>query len=218
MELVQCTTAVLDTYLQLRVLIFLGYAYLMLEMVSGLQTLSIHTQAGSMLVPGIIRQLIPNMAASNLISSWNKDLARQRANAMAGEFRTKGVNVALGPVVGPLGRIAEAGRNWEGNHHSHYYFFKLLIQTGISNDPYLCGVLGAETVQGFQEKGVINSVKVTVHRRDTRVNINTAYSITLATNKKPIGTHLVMSRLSLPTSTTRQFMSCIYGMFNCVTR
>jgi beta-glucosidase len=47
--------------------------------------------------------------------SWNKDLARQRANAMAGEFRTKGVNVALGPVVGPLGRIAEAGRNWEGD-------------------------------------------------------------------------------------------------------
>lgn len=34
---------------------------------------------------------------------------------MAAEFRTKGVNVALGPVVGPLGRIAEAGRNWEGD-------------------------------------------------------------------------------------------------------
>lgn len=30
------------------------------------------------------------------------------------EFRAKGVNVALGPVVGPLGRIASSGRNWEG--------------------------------------------------------------------------------------------------------
>lgn len=33
---------------------------------------------------------------------------------MAGEFREKGVNIALGPVVGPLGRIATSGRNWEG--------------------------------------------------------------------------------------------------------
>ena len=33
---------------------------------------------------------------------------------MAQEFRKKGVNIALGPVVGPLGRIASSGRNWEG--------------------------------------------------------------------------------------------------------
>lgn len=56
--------------------------------------------------------------SKSCFQSWNKDLARQRANAMADEFRTKGVNVALGPVVGPLGRIAEGGRNWEGKHVS----------------------------------------------------------------------------------------------------
>lgn len=33
---------------------------------------------------------------------------------MGGEFRAKGVNVALGPVVAPLGRMVENGRNWEG--------------------------------------------------------------------------------------------------------
>lgn len=33
---------------------------------------------------------------------------------MGGEFKTKGVNVMLGPVVGPLGRVVEGGRNWEG--------------------------------------------------------------------------------------------------------
>jgi len=33
---------------------------------------------------------------------------------MANEFKVKGVNIALGPVVGPLGRIATGGRNWEG--------------------------------------------------------------------------------------------------------
>lgn len=63
---------------------------------------------------------------------------------MGGEFRTKGANVALGPVVSPLGRVAVGGRNWEG----------------FSNDPYLCGSLAFETVLGIQEMGVITSTKV----------------------------------------------------------
>lgn len=33
---------------------------------------------------------------------------------MAKEFKAKGAQIALGPVVGPLGRIANGGRNWEG--------------------------------------------------------------------------------------------------------
>ncbi|KAH6707820.1 beta-glucosidase-related glycosidase [Leptodontidium sp. MPI-SDFR-AT-0119] len=76
-------------------------------------------------------------------ATWNKNLAYQRALHMGAEFRAKGVNIALGPVVGPIGRIAEGGRNWEG----------------ISNDPYLCGVLAAETVRGIQENGVVTSTK-----------------------------------------------------------
>ncbi|KAF3766961.1 family 3 glycoside hydrolase [Cryphonectria parasitica EP155] len=76
-------------------------------------------------------------------ASFNRDLAHQRAVGMAGEFRKKGTNIALGPVVGPLGRIAENGRNWEG----------------FSNDPYLCGALAYETVQGMQSVGVITSLK-----------------------------------------------------------
>jgi beta-glucosidase len=68
---------------------------------------------------------------------------------MGGEFKTKGVNVALGPVVGPLGRVAEGGRNWEG----------------FSNDPYLCGALAAETVIGIQSAGVITSTKVALDFR-----------------------------------------------------
>ena len=63
---------------------------------------------------------------------------------MGGEFYRKGASVALGPpVVGPLGRIAEAGRNWEG----------------FSNNPYLAGVLGAESVHGIQDAGVIACTK-----------------------------------------------------------
>ncbi|XMA10168.1 hypothetical protein WAI453_002959 [Rhynchosporium graminicola] len=62
---------------------------------------------------------------------------------MGAEFKAKGVQIALGPVVGPIGRVAEGGRNWEG----------------FSNDPYLCGVLAAETVRGIQENGVAASTK-----------------------------------------------------------
>lgn len=53
---------------------------------------------------------------------------------MGAEFKTKGINVALGPVVGPVGRVVLGGRNWEG----------------FSNDPYLTGSLAAETIKGTQ--------------------------------------------------------------------
>lgn len=46
--------------------------------------------------------------------SWNKPLLYARARHMAAEFKRKGVHVLLGPVVGPLGRVALGGRNWEG--------------------------------------------------------------------------------------------------------
>ncbi|KAK3685401.1 glycosyl hydrolase family 3 N terminal domain-containing protein [Podospora appendiculata] len=76
-------------------------------------------------------------------ASWNKDLARERGTGMGGEFRTKGVNVLLGPVVGPTGRVVLSGRNWEG----------------FSIDPYLAGALVFETVSAIQEVGVITSTK-----------------------------------------------------------
>lgn len=47
-------------------------------------------------------------------ASWNRELAQKRGLQMGGEFKAKGVHVALGPVVGPLGRMYEGGRNWEG--------------------------------------------------------------------------------------------------------
>lgn len=50
--------------------------------------------------------------------------------------------MALGPVVGPLGKLALGGRNWEG----------------FSNDPYLAGQLAYESVRGLQEN-VIACIK-----------------------------------------------------------
>lgn len=75
-------------------------------------------------------------------AAWNRDLAYKRAQHMGGEFKAKGVSIALGPVAGPIGKIAEGGRNWEG----------------FSNDPYLSGALTFDTVRGLQEN-VISCVK-----------------------------------------------------------
>jgi beta-glucosidase len=77
-------------------------------------------------------------------ASWNRTLAYDRANGMGHEFRKKGVHIALGPVVGPLGRLATGGRDWEG----------------ASTDPYLAGVIAGETVRGIQDAGVMTSLKV----------------------------------------------------------
>ncbi|ORY56600.1 glycoside hydrolase superfamily [Pseudomassariella vexata] len=76
-------------------------------------------------------------------ASWNKELARQRAHFIGSEAKVKGVNVLLGPCVGPVGRVVSGGRNWEG----------------FSVDPYLSGGLVYETVSGIQGAGVMTSTK-----------------------------------------------------------
>lgn len=62
---------------------------------------------------------------------------------MGDEFKAKGAHVALGPVAGPLGRSAYAGRNWEG----------------FASDPYLSGVAMEETITGYQNAGVQATAK-----------------------------------------------------------
>ncbi|KAM3516726.1 hypothetical protein NHJ13051_009640 [Beauveria bassiana] len=76
-------------------------------------------------------------------ASWDKHLTYQRGLWMGREFRAKGVNIALGPNAGPLGRTPLGGRNWEG----------------FSVDPYLSGQLVAETVKGIQDAGVMSNLK-----------------------------------------------------------
>lgn len=79
------------------------------------------------------------IAGLNVASSFDKTLALQRAHDMGVEFREKGVNVQLGPDVN-MARVPEAGRNWEG----------------FGEDPYLTGVMGALTVEGIQDEGVVS--------------------------------------------------------------
>ena len=76
-------------------------------------------------------------------ATWNKELMYRRGKAHGQEARLKGVNVLLGPCVGPLGRMPAGGRNWEG----------------FGTDPYLQGVAAANTIRGIQEEGVIATIK-----------------------------------------------------------
>ncbi|KAL2074444.1 hypothetical protein VTL71DRAFT_8222 [Oculimacula yallundae] len=76
-------------------------------------------------------------------ATWNKALAYARGAAIGAEARGKGVNIQLGPAVGPLGRKPRGGRNWEG----------------FGADPVLQSWGGVETIKGIQDMGVIATIK-----------------------------------------------------------
>lgn len=82
-------------------------------------------------------------AGVNVAATFDRDLAYARGQAMGAEHRDKGVDMQLGPVAGPLGRSPEGGRNWEG----------------FSSDPYLTGIMFAQSVSGIQSQGVMACAK-----------------------------------------------------------
>jgi beta-glucosidase len=76
-------------------------------------------------------------------ATWNKDLMYERGKAHGFEAKKKGINVLLGPSMGPLGRLPAGGRNFEG----------------FGADPVLQGIAAAQTIKGIQESGVIATAK-----------------------------------------------------------
>lgn len=76
-------------------------------------------------------------------ATWNKDLMYERGQAHGLEARLKGVNILLGPAMGPIGRLPAGGRNWEG----------------FGSDPVLQGIAAAQTIKGIQSQGVIATAK-----------------------------------------------------------
>lgn len=76
-------------------------------------------------------------------ATWNKDLMYERGSAHGKEARGKGINILLGPSVGPLGRAPAGGRNWEG----------------FGADPYLQGIAAAQTIKGIQDQHVMATIK-----------------------------------------------------------
>ncbi|CAK3742701.1 glycoside hydrolase family 3 [Lecanosticta acicola] len=78
-------------------------------------------------------------AGVNVAATWDRKVAYDRGRAMGQEHKGKGVDIQLGPVAGPLGRIPVGARNWEG----------------FSPDPVLTGVMFAESIKGIQSAGVM---------------------------------------------------------------
>ncbi|UZJ55557.1 hypothetical protein CBS101457_004877 [Exobasidium rhododendri] len=110
-------------------------------------------------------------AGGTIAASFDKKLMRERGYDMGSEFRDKGIDVQLGPVVGPLGRSPEAGRGWEG----------------FSPDPVLSGIAAAETIKGIQSAGVIATIKHFIgneqeHFRQVGEAVGYGYNITEASS------------------------------------
>ncbi|KAJ4348848.1 uncharacterized protein N0V89_010227 [Didymosphaeria variabile] len=82
-------------------------------------------------------------AGIHVAATFDRDLMYRYGHALGAEYRGKGINVALGPVAGPLGRVARGGRNWEG----------------LSADPYLAGAGMGAITRGIQDNGVIATPK-----------------------------------------------------------
>ena len=82
-------------------------------------------------------------AGGTVAASFDRAIWYQRGYGMGSEHRDKGSDIQLGPVVGPIGRSPEGGRNWEG----------------FSPDPVLSGFAVAESVRGIQDAGVIACTK-----------------------------------------------------------
>lgn len=76
-------------------------------------------------------------------TTFNKALIFLRGKAIGKEHKAKGVHIALGPSVGPLGIKAQGGRNFES----------------FGSDPYLQGIGAKYTVKGIQEEGIVATIK-----------------------------------------------------------
>ncbi|KAF2834359.1 glycoside hydrolase family 3 protein [Patellaria atrata CBS 101060] len=79
----------------------------------------------------------------NTAATWDKKMIHDRGVAMGQEGKQLGIHVQLGPACGPMGKIAQGGRNWEG----------------FSPDPYLSGMAMAETITGIQSSGIQATAK-----------------------------------------------------------
>ncbi|KAJ0118201.1 hypothetical protein J7T55_008984 [Diaporthe amygdali] len=82
-------------------------------------------------------------AGIHVAATFDQGLMEKYGRALGEQYYAKGINVALGPVAGPLGRTVRGGRNWEG----------------LSNDPYLAGVGMGKITKGIQDAGVIATPK-----------------------------------------------------------
>lgn len=142
-------------------------------------------------------------AGMHLGQTWDKTLMRAYGKALGEEYHGKGVNVALGPVGGGIGRVTRAGRNWEGP----------------GPDPYLTGEQMEAIVLGIQGEGVIACSKVRSNRFPifpiphigVHVILTYTHSTGSSTNKNTDGSPAPSENPCPLTSTTPQSTNCTPG-------
>ncbi|KAG6911801.1 hypothetical protein DXG01_000048 [Tephrocybe rancida] len=105
---------------------------------------------------------INDASGINVASTFNRTLMAQHGAAMGAEFRGKGVNVALGPMMNIV-RAPAAGRNWESRDAGSF-------QPSFGGDPYLSGEAAFEVITGIQSQGVQGELEKTLHV--TRLTLN----------------------------------------------
>ncbi|QBZ53512.1 hypothetical protein PoMZ_09198 [Pyricularia oryzae] len=76
-------------------------------------------------------------------ATFDADLIYEYSAALGRKYSSRGINVGLGPVAGPFGKVAKTGRNWEG----------------LNNDPYFAGVGMGAVTRGMQDSGIISTPK-----------------------------------------------------------
>ncbi|KAF5682931.1 glycoside hydrolase family 3 [Fusarium denticulatum] len=96
-------------------------------------------------------------AGVTVAAAWNREFAHARGRHMGLEAKRRGVNNLLGQTIGPLGRTVFGGRNWEY----------------LSVDPYLCGVMGAQTVEGMQQHVIVTAKDFIANEQETNRNPST---------------------------------------------
>lgn len=82
------------------------------------------------------------VAGINAAASFDRKAIYERGAYIGKEFRNKGIHVHLGPAINFM-RSPQGGRGWESG----------------GEDPFLNGILAAETVLGVQDQGVIAAAK-----------------------------------------------------------
>ncbi|EIW64808.1 beta-glucosidase [Trametes versicolor FP-101664 SS1] len=99
-------------------------------------------------------------AEINAAATFNRTLIRARGAAMGAEFRGKGINVALGPMMN-LMRAPAAGRNWEG----------------AGGDPFLTGEVAFEMIEGIQSQGVQACAKHLINNEQEHFRMSSSSNV-----------------------------------------
>ncbi|KAI8365644.1 glycoside hydrolase superfamily [Choanephora cucurbitarum] len=91
---------------------------------------------------GSANNVTSGVAGVNAAASFDKNAIYERGRYMGREFYGKGIHIQLGPTMNFM-RSPEGGRGWESG----------------GEDPFLTGVVSAETIKGIQDEGVIATAK-----------------------------------------------------------